>query len=84
MREEGRAGWRAGKGDCLPAAVAFPVRIRTWVSSSVIRRWASSATLEAVEMEAPQLWHAWVRDGAVEGGCRIATEDMSWQVAGSR
>lgn len=60
----------------LPAAVAFPVRMRTWLSSSVIRRCASSATVVG-GMEAPQLWHA-REEGVVEGCRRIVTEDMSW------
>lgn len=53
----------------VPAAVAFPVRILTCVSSSDILLCASSATPGcACDKSAPHLSHLCVNGGAVVGG----------------
>ena len=54
-----------GRRECVPAEVALLVRMRTWASSSKIRRWASSAMRsmewvksapQCVQVRAEGLW----------------------------
>ena len=67
------------RGRCVPAAVAFPVRILTCVSSSDILLCASSATPGCTcDKSAPHLSHLCVRGGAVVGGfiSTVMVEDI--------